>query len=116
MHRAKYYSGHTPGKKNKLEEKYEEHLKALLYSGEILDYKFESIKLKVGTNISWYTPDFMVINKDEFVEFHEVKGYWLDDAKKAIKAAALLYPGFVFKAYTERSKKNGGGFEEQLFG
>jgi len=34
----------------------------------------------------------MVVNKDQEIEFHEVKGYWMDDAKVKIKVAAAKFP------------------------
>lgn len=81
-------------------------------SGEILDYSFEKVKLKIGGDICWYTPDFMVFNKDNEVEFHEVKGHkrvFMDDAKVKIKAAAMNYP-FKFVVAFPRPKKEGGGW------
>jgi hypothetical protein len=84
-------------------------------SGEILDYSFEKVKLKIGGDICWYTPDFMVINSENEIEFHEVKGHkrvFIDDAKVKIKAAAMNYP-FKFIVAFPIAKKLGGGWEIQ---
>lgn len=82
-------------------------------AGEIRDWAYESIKLKVGEKICWYAPDFAVVAKDWTLEFHEYKGFWKDDARVKIKAAASQYPGFRFVAVT---KKKGGGYEYEEIG
>lgn len=81
-------------------------------SGDILDYSFEKVKLKIGGDICWYTPDFMVINSENEIEFHEVKGHkrvFMDDAKVKIKAAAMNFP-FKFVVAYPKPKKEGGGW------
>lgn len=82
---------HKPGEMNKTEAKYAERLEALKRSGEVLDYAFECVKLKLADR-TFYTPDFMVLNKDGIVEMHEVKGFWEDDARVKIKVAAAQFP------------------------
>jgi len=82
---------------NRLEADYANHLEILKRIGDIVDYKYESVKLKVGVNTSWYTPDFWILAKDGVTEFHETKGsFFRDDAKAKLKAAALIYPHFRF--------------------
>jgi hypothetical protein len=104
---------------NKTESAYAEVLFGCKARGEIQDYKFESVKLRIGPNGARcdYTPDFMVWSNDGHIEFHEVKGrksgggYWAeDDAKVKIKAAAELYP-FKFIIVWPRLKSEGGGWE-----
>jgi len=58
---------------------------------------FNSIKLKVGEDTCWYTPDFAVRLDHDVLEFHEVKGghIWEDSVIK-FKAAKLQYPMFRF--------------------
>ena len=71
------------------------------------------MKVKIGGQVCWYTPDFMVINKDSEVEFHEVKGHkkvFMDDAKVKIKAAAMNFP-FKFLVCYPKPKKLGGGWD-----
>src|SRR5262245_55795357 len=64
-----------PGKMNKSERAYSEHLDALKYAGRILWYRFEGIKLRLADN-TFYTPDFAVMTADGQIECHEVKGFW----------------------------------------
>lgn len=98
------------GKKNRTEEEYEETvLKPMLQAGEILWYKFEAMTLKLADDTR-YTPDFDVINRAGELEFHEIKGFWKDDAKVKFKVAAELFP-FKFKALAKQPKKVGGGFK-----
>ncbi len=66
-------------------------------SGEIECYWFESFTLVLGPDCR-YTPDFMVMRTDGLLEFHEVKGpYVQEDAWVKFKTAAGRYPfKFVF--------------------
>lgn len=103
------------GAMNQTEANYASHLSRLMYAGEVLWFKFEGIKLRLADN-TFYTPDFAVLAKDCVLECHEVKGYWLDDARAKIKVAADLYP-FRFYAMKAKAKKHGGGWEvEDLSG
>lgn len=85
---------------NKLEEKYAACLELGRRAGSILEYKFESVKLRLADK-TFYTPDFMVVNADGVLEMHEVKGFWEDDARVKIKVAAETFP-FHFKAITHK--------------
>jgi len=80
---------------NKAEQKYAQQLELMKRAGEIMDYRYERIKLKLADN-TFYTPDFFVIYKDRF-EFHEVKGFWEDDARVKYKVAQEQFPFFDFK-------------------
>lgn len=82
---------------NKLEESWEFELRLLVDSGQVRRYGFEAMKLRLGDNLH-YTPDFLVVRADGEIEFHEVKGFWRDDARVKIKAAAEQYPEFHFMA------------------
>jgi len=82
---------HKPGVMNVTESKYSQILELRKRAGDIVDYFFESMTLKIAQDCR-YTPDFMVVNKDQEIEFHEVKGYWMDDAKVKIKVAAAKFP------------------------
>lgn len=64
--------GHKPGQMNKTEEAYAAWLATRKLTGEILDYRFESMSLKLGPDCR-YTPDFLVIAADMTMECHEVK-------------------------------------------
>lgn len=101
------------GQMNKTESEYYQYLKTLERANEILWFKFEGLKFKLANNTT-YTPDFVVMNKDGLIELHEVKGYWMDDARVKIKVAADMYP-FKFMAIKKRTKKQGGGWEIEEF-
>jgi len=102
------------GQMNKLESAYESHLKTLLLSGEILWYKFEGIKLRLADN-TFYTPDFVLMLKSGQMEAHETKGFWTDDARVKIKVAAETFP-LRFIAIKAKTKKDGGGWDREVFG
>lgn len=85
------------GRMNKTEAAYAEQLAARVHVGEILEFKFESLKLRLADR-TWYTPDFSIVLPDGAREIHEVKGHWTDDARVKIKVAAELYPYYRFIA------------------
>lgn len=83
--------------RNQTETRYEQQvLKPLKLSGEIQDYIFEGVKLRLA-KATFYTPDYVVITNDH-IELHEVKGFWQDDARVKIKVAAATFPWFRFIA------------------
>lgn len=88
-----------PGVMNKLEAEYEISLELRKRAGAILWHSFDAVKLRLAAS-TFYTPDFIVMASDGQIEFHEVKGYWEDDARVKIKVAASLYP-FRFLAVTK---------------
>jgi len=99
---------------NKTEAAYAAELEIQLKVGMIVDWAFESHKLRLADK-TYYTPDFMVITKDREMEFHEVKGFWRDDARVKIKVAAESYPMYRFKAVQMKRKKDGGGWKVEEF-
>ncbi len=101
------------GAMNKTEAAYAQHLELLKAAGEVLWYKFEGIKYRLADN-TFYTPDFAVMVKSGALEAHEVKGFWVDDARAKIKIAADLYP-VKFRAIKAKTKKNGGGWSVEEF-
>lgn len=96
----------TPPKQNKTEAAYDNYLHLLKLAGEIIDYKFEPLRIRLA-DLTTYTPDFLVIYSDR-LEFHEVKGFWRDDARVKIKVAAEQYPWFVFLAVQKDNKSRDG--------
>lgn len=77
------------------EANYARYLNWLVSHGEIKGWQyevdtFEFASIKRGTR--FYTPDFKIVNNDDTVEYHEVKG-WMD-AKSAtkLKRMAKYYP------------------------
>lgn len=92
-----------PGEMNKTEKAYSDLLEARRISGEIFGWYYEAITLKIAKDCR-YTPDFMVVTASLEVEFHEVKGYWIDDAKVKIKVASSKFP-FRFIAVSLKRKE-----------
>lgn len=101
------------GAMNKAEASYAGHLETLQLTGSVLWWRFEGLKLRLADN-TFYTPDFAVMTNSGLIEFHEVKGFWQDDARVKIKVAADAYP-FVFKAVTVIPKAKGGGWATEEF-
>jgi hypothetical protein len=101
------------GVMNKSEAAYAAHLEGCKQAGSVLWWKFEGLKFRLADGC-FYTPDFAVLNAANEMELHEVKGFWQEDARVKIKCAAELFP-FRFVALTARSKKAGGGWQEEQF-
>ena len=101
------------GQMNRTESEYAEHLELLKRIGEIVWYRFEGMKFRLADN-TFYTPDFSVMRSDGLLEMHEVKGYWMEDAKVKIKVAAEQYP-MAFIAVRKKANKEGGGWKIERF-
>lgn len=101
------------GTMNKTEAAYADHLEHLKQCGTVAWFEFEAVKLRLADN-TFYTPDFAVMLATGFLEMHEVKGFWEDDARVKIKVAASLFP-FQFRALKPVAKKNGGGWTVEEF-
>ena len=99
---------------NSLERSYSSHLELRKAAGEIADWKFEGIKLRLAKN-TFYTPDFFVLLADGTIQVEEVKGHWEDDARVKIKVAAEIYWWFRFIAVKAIPKKEGGGWKIEMF-
>lgn len=111
MSKAHYYA---IGRKrhlgmNKTEEAYAQLLELKKRAGSIVEYRYEPIKLRLADK-TFYSPDFMVQNSTLEIEFHEVKGFWEDDARVKIKVAAATFPLFRFVAI--QFKKGAWVYEE----
>ncbi|MHB1950085.1 MAG: DUF1064 domain-containing protein [Acidiferrobacteraceae bacterium] len=98
------------GSMNTLERAYAERLQSLVLLDEIHDWRYEPFKLRLADNTG-FTPDFMVLRSDGTIEFHEVKGFWEDDARVKIKVAAELYPWFTFVAASRKRARDPWQFE-----
>lgn len=101
----------TPRGMNKTEAAWERELKHEQERGRIRWFGFEAVTLKLAENRCRYTPDFCVVMADGRIEFHEVKGFWRDDARVKIKVAARLFPWARFVAVTRK----GMGWETEEF-
>jgi len=106
---ARPFPRQKPGSMNKTESAYAERLEMLRRLGDVGHFEFEPITLKLAKNTR-YTPDFMVVT-DGRIEFHEVKGFWRDDARVKIKVAAEKFWQFKFLAV----KKVKGGWDIEEF-
>lgn len=86
------------GKMNGTEKKYAALLDQRKLSGEVLEYWFDAVNLRLGDNCH-YRPDFLVLLASNELELHEVKGsYCTDDGLVKIKVAANMFPfKFVMK-------------------
>jgi len=101
---------------NGTEQEYAWYLQSLLQQGEIHDWQFEPLKFRIGNDHKCtYTPDFLVVNKEGEIEIHEVKGFWQDDARVKIKCACEKFPYFRWRAIKKKPKKDGGGWDVELF-
>lgn len=98
------------GTMNNLEKDYSEFLLLRQRAGEITEFKFEGIKLRLAPK-TFYTPDFVVVT-EESIELHEVKGFWEDDARVKIKVAAEMFWWFRFRAVQRPSKTKGFVYED----
>lgn len=76
---------------NKTEAAYADHLRLRQLAGELLDFGFQRIKLRLAAS-TFYEPDFDLQLENGEIELHEVKGFWDDDARVKIKVAAAIYP------------------------
>lgn len=119
MKRARARQPRERGSMNKTETAYSQRLEAMRLAGEIQNWAFEAMKIRLADN-TFYTPDFMVITADWQIEFHEVKaitkqGRWLveDDAAVKFKVAAEMHwwAGFLMAGRTA-----GGGWEFRKYG
>ena len=88
---------------NKLEERYGKYLDGLKMAGEIIDWRYEALKLRLADK-TFYTPDFIVLFTDR-IELHETKGFMQDDANVKIKVAASQYWYFKFVLVQWKQKK-----------
>lgn len=110
---AKGQTYHTEGVPNGLESAYAQYLEGLLYTGEIVLWMFERVRLTLAQKAT-YLPDFFVVRADGSAEFHETKGFWRDDARAKIKIAAQEFPCFGFVA-VQRNKDTGAWEFERFY-
>lgn len=106
--------GKAAGEMNRTEAAYAQRLMICKSEGSILDYAYEPITLKLANDLR-YTPDFLVLDNECVVHFHEVKagmkkkvnGVWSghyapiveDDARCKIIMAAHQWPMFRFSMH-----------------
>jgi len=93
---------------NKTEAKFAAYLEQLKHLNKIVAWQFEPIRFRLAWKTG-YTPDFLVISRDNF-SFYEVKGFMRDDAAVKIKTTAEIYPWFRW--FIVYLKKNEWVFKE----
>lgn len=86
------------------ERAYAALLEQRLRAGEIKAWLYEPWRLLLADRTT-YTPDFLVITTENFLECHEVKGFWRDDARVKIKVASRQHPYLRFLAVTLKKKQ-----------
>lgn len=100
------------GQRNKTEARYEQHLELQKKVGQVLWYRFEGLKLRIGDNC-FLTPDFAVMIQGGQLELHDVKGskaIFSDDARAKMRAAAEMYPIRILAVYPTKT-----GWEQEEF-
>jgi len=109
----------VPGQMSTTEAKFREHLQERVERDEIFSFAFEPVRLKLA-DLTYYTPDFMLIHNDGLIEFVEVKGSWhapnQDKSRVKLKVAAEQNQWAKFSAAVPIAKKNGGGWEIEEIG
>jgi len=75
---------------NKMETRYSQTLELLLKAGEIQHWSFESVKLRLADQ-TFYTPDFLVIDDEGQIQFHETKGFMRTAARVRLNVAADIH-------------------------
>ena len=86
---------------NKTEELFSHLLEASKKAGEIADWQFEAVTLKVAPNTR-YKPDFLAVLPCGHWQFFEIKGHLRDDAAVKFKTAAQRYPSASFMMLRRR--------------
>lgn len=95
---------------NKTEDEFFQHLTSLHWT----HIYTQGITLKIAATCR-YTPDFVTAGESGQLYAWEVKGFWRDDARVKIKAAARQYPMITFIAVQKIPKKKGGGWAYEVF-
>ena len=76
---------------------YARYLEFLKENDKILEWKYEPRTFwfeKIKRGVRSYTPDFLVIEKNSNIVFHEVKGYLDSKSKTKLKRMKKYYPEF----------------------
>lgn len=95
---------------NGTEAEYAGKLESRRRAGEIIEYHYEAVTLKLADNTR-YTPDFLVMTADGELEIHEVKGGFIrEDGWQKLKIAAGMFP-FRFFLCQKLAKKDGGNWK-----
>jgi len=85
-------------KRNKTEREFWQITESRVKAGELQWAGWECCKFLVGAGVCWYCPDVIALDAGGNLIAYEVKGFWRDDARVKIKAAAKQYPWIRFIA------------------
>jgi hypothetical protein len=107
---------HTPGEMNKTEAEYAGLLELRKRAGEIVNYQFEAVTVKLAHDCR-FTADFFIEHPSGAIECVDVKGSGpiQEDSIIKIRLAAKQFPRWTFAIERKRKKKDGGGFERKEF-
>lgn len=99
------------GRMNKTEEEYSKLLERRKQAGEILDWKFHPMNVRLAAGV-FYEVDFLVLTADLQVQIHETKGgYTTDKGQMKIRLCADVLPWFAMFKAQKLPKKAGGGWK-----
>lgn len=113
---TKYGKRHRPGVMNQTEQLYADGLYGRKLAGEIIEFQFESVTLKLAPNCT-FTPDFFVHLSSGEIEFVDVKGSGPIDDKSIVKIKCAAEKFWMFRFAIEKRlpRKSGGGWERREF-
>ena len=117
--RARGRTVNRVGVMNKTEAAYAATLTVQKACGQIIDWWFQPIRLRLSESdaLTTWTPDFMVLYSEGTLELVDVKGWaFEDDARVKIKLAADKFYPFLVTSVTPIPKKDGGGWKRETFG
>lgn len=118
VNKARARAKPAPGALNTVEEAWARRLKRLELAGEVLWWRAKPGSLRLAHQ-SFYLPDFVVVLADMTIRYDEVKGtgsWQLDDeGRTKWKVAGELWPMFVFQGASARRKKDGGGWDVEVY-
>lgn len=75
---------------NKGEQRYAAYLELRRQAGEIVSFKVKPMSIRLAPR-TFFEVDFLVIDKDGFMEIHDYKGHMEDDACVKLKVLADQY-------------------------
>lgn len=106
--RGKLWRRHVPGEMNGTETRFAELLQARKILGEIQEWYFEAMRLKLAHD-SHYTPDFVVLHNDGSLECIDTKGGGPQDpnGNTKLKVAASKHWWFRFTKAVEGKRGSG---------
>lgn len=106
MQRKRHAKGvpKKPTFKSDLEARYAAHLECRKIAGDLRDWRYEPIRLRLADG-TFYKPDFMVMAMDDVIEIHESKGHMREAARVRLNVAVEMFP-FRFFLVSALGKDN----------